>query len=548
MPLEKLSAEDAVARASANMARIYPKESKGRERLTPFARPQTSAGFRFDKSSRIFAAGSCFARYIEKSLVAGGFNVTSSPEDIPLPQSAKSAAQLFHKYTIHSILNEIRWAKQGVDHGALLIDGPDGRKYDLQVSASMTGPEAEMLPFRRAFNASFAAAQTADVTVFTLGLVECWFDAELGVYLNTAPTKPLMRMYPGRFEFHLLDYNDILVALEDLHALLADGQAEPPKMLLTVSPVGLVSTFREHDVLVANCYSKSVQRAAVDAFCMSGRAHYFPSYEYVTLTDRRFAWSKHDFRHVRAETVDRIMADVLAAYVGPSEGQSLLDARGRATAHLDDGDPAQAAELIEAHLARYGETEDLLWILARSLHSLRRFEDTLATCRRIITLDGRLLQQAGRLGINTARQIGDTLAAEQIFAWYAARFPEDEGLDKLRPDFGADLDDGRDNDRDHIRQLYQNGAYAEAISYGTEALIRHGDDEELLWQVMRSYRALGRFDEALRACRRVMQIGGTRAQFAGKIGLRVAEQAEDPQAAAEIRAWYEDRFPEEGLV
>ena len=95
MPIETISAEEALARASANKNRIYPKESSGRERLMPFARPITQAGFSFDMSSKIFATGSCFARYIEKSLIAGEFNVVSSPTDIEVPKSANVTFQLF---------------------------------------------------------------------------------------------------------------------------------------------------------------------------------------------------------------------------------------------------------------------------------------------------------------------------------------------------------------------------------------------------------------------------------------------------------------------
>ena len=256
-----------------------------------------------------------------------------------------------------------------------------------------------MVRFRQTYNQTFAAAGSADVVIVTLGLVECWFDRETGVYLNGAPSIQLSKAHPGRFEFHLLDYNDILDALREVYQLLSAARGTPPKFLVTVSPVGLVSTFRDHDVLVANCYSKSVQRAAVDAFVAEHDAHYFPSYEYVTLTDRRFAWTNKDFRHVRPETVDRIMADVLAAYVGPSAGQSLLDARGRATAHLDDGDAETAVEIIEAHLTAHGEQESLLWLYAQALRKLKRFEEAIKVCKRLIEIDSIYKRSAGRTGV-----------------------------------------------------------------------------------------------------------------------------------------------------
>ncbi|MEL6477686.1 MAG: GSCFA domain-containing protein [Pseudomonadota bacterium] len=548
MPLEKLSAEDAYARASANRLRIYPKEASGRARLMPYARPSTQAGFTFDESASIFAAGSCFARNVEKSLRFSKFNVVSSPL-IEVPGKTDDQASFYNKYTIHSILNEIRWATGATPHDAeaLVIDGPKGKSYDLQISASITGTRDEMLAFRHAYNASFAGAADADVVIITLGLIECWYDASLGIYLNAAPPQPLIKAHPGRFEFHLLDYADVLQGLTQLHALLMENRSKPLKFLVTVSPVGLVATFREHDVLVANCYSKSVQRAAVEAFCATHDAHYFPSYEYVTLTDRKFAWADKDFRHVRAETVDRIMADVLKEYVGESAGQSLLDARGRATAHFENGEHALAVEIIEGHLARWGEEGDLMWLLARALREERRFADALAACRRVIALNSIFARSAGRAAIFTARQIGDDLAAEQLFDWYARNYPEDD-LDQLRPNMTEDIPEGLDSDRDHARRLFGEDKFGEAIEAIETATERHGDDEELLWVLVRSLRAERRFEDALAAARRILLIGGNRCRSAGRAAINTARQIGDHAAVEELTEWYRGRFPEDEAI
>ncbi|MEM8697878.1 MAG: GSCFA domain-containing protein [Pseudomonadota bacterium] len=545
MPLEKLSAEDAFARASDNRLRIYPKESNGRARLMPFARPSTQAGFTFDEQASIFATGSCFARNVEKSLRFSKFNVVSSPL-IDVPGKTDDQASFYNKYTIHSILNEVRWATGSAPHDpeSLVLDGPKGKSYDHQISASINGSRSEMLAFRAAYNASFAQAAEADVVIVTLGLIECWFDTVPGVYLNAAPPQPLIKAYPGRFEFHLLDYHDVLQGLTELHALLLENRSKPLKFLVTVSPVGLVATFREHDVLVANCYSKSVQRAAVEAFCATHDAHYFPSYEYVTLTDRKFAWADKDFRHVRAETVDRIMADVLKEYVGESAGQSLLDTRGRATAHFENEEFLTAIELIEAHFARWGEDGDLMWLLARALRKERRFADALAACRRVIALDSIFIRSAARAAIATARQIGDDLAADQVFAWYQRRYP-DEDHEPLRPEMEEDIPDGLERDRDHAHKLFAEQRYVDAVDAVEAALERHGDDEDLLWVLVRSLRAENRLEDLLATSRKVIQIGGKRAKMAGRIGIKTALQIGDHDAEAELRVLHSERFPED---
>ena len=79
----------------------------------------------------------------------------------------------------------------------------------------------------------------------------------------------------------------------------------------------LHNTFRAQDCLQANSYSKSVQRAALEEVVAKfDNVHYFPSYEMVSLAAPSVAWVNDDFRHVRPETVDRIMRKVIAAYIG----------------------------------------------------------------------------------------------------------------------------------------------------------------------------------------------------------------------------------------
>lgn len=429
MPLEKTSAEDVFIRLSTNKHRIYPSEKRGRERLFPYAQPAVRAGFSFTRESKIFATGSCFARNVEKSLHFIKANVVSSPLDIPAPPQAEQVFQLYNKYTVHSILNEFRWALSGesVDHSTGLVADKHGRYYDLQVASSpdITGTKEEMTAFRTAYNASFGRARDADVVIITLGLVECWFDSEIGVYLNMAPSKNLTEQYPGRFEFHLLDYNDIHDALVEIEGLLRRDNAKPPHILVTVSPVGLASTFREEDVLVANCYSKSVQRAAVEAFTMRNSATYFPSYEYVTLTDRKFAWGNKDFRHVRQETVDRIMADVLLSYVGPSPEQELLYIRGHAQGRFDNDEHDAVIALIEPKLDQFGDEGDLLWLYARSLRSVGRQQDCLDVCRKLMLMDTGPARSAGRTAINTARMIGAMDQYQEFKDAYREAFPDD---------------------------------------------------------------------------------------------------------------------------
>ncbi len=85
------------------------------------------------------------------------------------------------------------------------------------------------------------------------------------------------------------------------------------------------------------------------------------------LTDHKFAWGNKDFRHVRQATVDRIMAEVLRAYVGPSDKHQLL--------------------------------------YAQALRQVGRREDSIAQCRLLMNLNVGQSQSAGRTAVNTMRML-----------------------------------------------------------------------------------------------------------------------------------------------
>ncbi|MDP3239652.1 MAG: GSCFA domain-containing protein, partial [Reyranella sp.] len=132
---------------------------------------------------------------------------------------------------------------------------------------------------------------SSHVVLITLGLIEAWFDNRSGLYINCPPPKGIVRTDPSRFELHVLDYEDVTRSLADLVDLLGQVCPRDHRIILTVSPVPLQATFTSSDVAVANCYSKSVLRAAVEPF-VADHPHieYFPSYESVVLTDRSIAF------------------------------------------------------------------------------------------------------------------------------------------------------------------------------------------------------------------------------------------------------------------
>ena len=334
-PLSSISAADAYANAKSNKLRSYPSPDRGGDRLYPLASPSAKPSFTMKPTDSVFTIGSCFARNVETALTGIGMTVTSNEDQLGVVgDSLRFAPNFFNKYSIHSIYNDLKWAFERDTYPGDDIIYPmhkDGLYADMQLGMSkLEFAMDDIRDFRKRYLDVVARAKDADVVIITLGYVETWYDKKLGLYLNTSPPQPLIKADPDRFEFRVLSYNDVLRALHDVHALLVKHRTKPLKMLITISPVPLLSTFRDMDVLVANTYSKSVQRAAIDAFINDvDGVDYFPSYEFVTLSHPDLAWSRGDYRHVSPDLVARIMSHLVAQYVegghvAPMTTQTLL--------------------------------------------------------------------------------------------------------------------------------------------------------------------------------------------------------------------------------
>ncbi|WP_068112523.1 GSCFA domain-containing protein [Tropicimonas marinistellae] len=388
--LERLTALEAYRRASGNNLRRYPSPDKDGDRLYPLATPQSTPSFTMSRDDTVFTIGSCFARNVESALISAGIEVTSRDFDLgPIGESLGFAGNFFNKYSIHSVNNELRWALDRASFPGKDVLYPlqaDDSKYsDLQLGAAKLEFSAdEILAFRHRFLDVMARAAEADVVIVTLGYVEVWYDTQLGIYLNVAPPPQLARKQPERFEFRVLSYEDVLGGLRELYEILTRYRSKPLRMLLTVSPVPLLSTFRDVDVLVANSYSKSVQRAAIDAFIAeTDGVDYFPSYEFVVLSDPRVAWSRGDYRHVSSDLVARIMQSVLARYV-PGSGQQEAQGAAPMTAEaleasvrmmLKMKEHESVLALMVDHEAVVASSAVLQQLRGVALSSLDRFEE-----------------------------------------------------------------------------------------------------------------------------------------------------------------------------
>ena len=105
------SSGTAFANAKKNDLRRYPAPDGDGARLYPLVSPTVSPSFSIGKSDTVFAIGFCFARNLEGALHRAGLTVLSrEPDPSEIGESVGAASNFLNKYTVPSILNELKWA------------------------------------------------------------------------------------------------------------------------------------------------------------------------------------------------------------------------------------------------------------------------------------------------------------------------------------------------------------------------------------------------------------------------------------------------------
>ncbi|WP_408590627.1 GSCFA domain-containing protein [Novosphingobium sp.] len=351
MPLLTLSGPDAMANLKANPAATWPMRGSFGSRLEPLAKPGFTPSFKLAAGEPIFTIGSCFARHVETMLEQCGFAIPSRAAVKADPQFALIGHNILNNYGVPSIRNELRWALDPAcpfTEDQAFVEVTPGKFVDLHLNHAIKPTSLDVVRARRrAILAGYQAVRDCRVVIVTLGLAECWFDTWTGIYLNTAPRRSLLRRWPERFQLHVLDYADVLAGLEEILALLRNHGHPDLRVMMTVSPVPLTSTFRAQDVMLANTYSKAVLRAAAEAVCLRHDwVDYYPSFESVTLSERGAAL-EDDMVHPTHGAIWLNTTRMIRAYVG-------ADALG------PQDIAATIAENPMAALTLLAEREDLL--------------------------------------------------------------------------------------------------------------------------------------------------------------------------------------------
>jgi len=312
----RLDGEQAFGTALKNRHRNYPGQDDARtagRMILPSFRP----GFTIPRGASVFTIGSCFARNVEKALIARGIEVPTARFVAPHDEAPGQPNRILNQYNPATMLQCVEAAGcPATDAGLYAAPGGEGVIDPLLATGGRPVSAARAVERRREINDLYAAGLAAsDSVVITLGLIETWFDTETGLTLNEAPQLRALKRHPGRWEFRRLGVAEARKMVLALVAALDPGRRN---IVVTVSPVPLQVTFTGGDAVTANTYSKAVLRVVAEEVAVATPGvDYFPSFEAVTSAG--LAGFGADQVHVRPAVVDRVVGHMVDAYVAPPD-------------------------------------------------------------------------------------------------------------------------------------------------------------------------------------------------------------------------------------
>ena len=317
----KLPFKEAFARARLNKGRRFPSIEDSRF-TNSLLFPSISRKFVLKEQEKIFTIGSCFARNIEKYLL----------DDFILPTRNIDLSGLILKVVKKSnpnrILNEfnagtmsqrINWALDNVKsstlrHG-LFHAGNDSADFLIPTNNIEASTPLEMIiETRSRIDNVYNHLKTSDVLFLTLGLTEAWYDEEYKCYLNSIDPMLIKKHHcSDRFFFTNLNINTTVDLLSESFTKVLDTDVK--KIIITVSPVPLFTTFFPRDAIISSSKSKSMLKIAAHRLAdrFMDKVDYFPSYEIVKSGGTEAF--REDNIHVKDEIVEKVINYFIKEYV-----------------------------------------------------------------------------------------------------------------------------------------------------------------------------------------------------------------------------------------
>jgi len=305
----------------------------------------------------IAASGSCFAQHIGNQLKDQGFNfmdVEPAPPFLDKAShldfgygmysarygnvySSRQLLQLFQRAFGEFVPEENAWPKEGgyVDPFRPTIEPTPF----VSIEELTVHRDYHLQCVRKLF-------QEAQVFIFTLGLTEVWVSTQDGSVYPIAPGVSGGVYDPNKYQLVNLSYEDVV---EDMTNFLKMVRRVNKKMrfILTVSPVPLMATATDEQVVVATMYSKSVLRAAAGFLEKQYRfVDYFPSYEIISSPVMRGQFYNPDMRTVSGYGVDYVMKQFFKEHQKKQKPKNLDVNKAKQADTRDEDDVRCDVELL----------------------------------------------------------------------------------------------------------------------------------------------------------------------------------------------------------
>lgn len=306
----ELRGAEALGTSRSNSSKRFPSEENPRFQ-TDLLFPTLNPSFTLDGSAKVFTIGSCFARNIEIVLAKHAVDLPTMSFRVDESEWPHRPNGLLNQYNPGTTSQRILAATGEWQEPAETIVESDGGYMDLSLPGGSPVTYERATERRREIDGVYAHLTGSDLVIITLGLVEAWFDHEAGAYLNKMPGVRYVKKNADRYSFRRLNVAESLDMLDRAISSLISCGVE--RVLLTVSPVPLGTTFTSDDAVAANSYSKSVLRVCADELTNKYQeVDYFPSYEIVTSGG--LAAFNEDNIHVRPKVVSRVTEYMLSSY------------------------------------------------------------------------------------------------------------------------------------------------------------------------------------------------------------------------------------------
>ncbi|MCJ9723947.1 GSCFA domain-containing protein [Agrobacterium sp. SHOUNA12C] len=288
--------------------------------------PIVNPRFKIDRQVKVATAGSCFAQHISRQIQRIGFHYFIAEKGEHLSDAERSkrnfgvfSARYGNIYTARQLLqlfDEVFEGREPAEKAWLRKDGRFVDPYRPQIEPDgYESPEAVIEARHSHLAAVRSVFLDSDVLVFTLGLTESWRSKADGSVFPLAPGVTAGLFDPNRYEFVNFTVEEVDRHLSLFLKKLKEVNPRV-KVLLTVSPVPLVATYENRNVLVSTTYSKAVLRVVAEQ--MLSRfdwIDYFPSYEIITGSYAGGLYYEDDYREVNHLGVAHVMRCFVRNYV-----------------------------------------------------------------------------------------------------------------------------------------------------------------------------------------------------------------------------------------